>query len=433
MTNEPVTIRSVLLQPGLGVVYEPLTAVYHPTETVSLGLVFDKLAPMWLECPVMAGQTAVQLADTMRQTVVPLLTGRVLDDFRALSAELDGLQETIVVEHELPLPAAVEKPPAFVSRRGFLRGDDPVRPPRPEPVIEREVVERPLSPHIRLTTSLVLLEAFAAARRQPVAAFLAEAYGLARAETAVSILINLPTTELAITPATLKNHVAAIAATSRSVADLGKQGKELQKYARQLVEWLKAYGDYAPALHLNTRGGIGDSFNNSSGLCFGLLFGIGMAAAPQTIRFEDPVWLQSQAAQLAEMSKLREYIRRRRTTVQLVAQAWLDSLADVHLFLEKKAAHMLHLSLTKLGSVDHLLAAVAACRAAEVGVLLSDGAWVWGENGRFARLLAHIALAAQPDLVTLTATPAGDAGLGLLHNEMARTVRWLGENGRFSP
>lgn len=423
MMNELVTIRSVLLQPGLGVVYEPLTAVYHPTETVSLGLVFDNLAPIWVECPVAGGQTAVQLADTMRQTVVPLLTGRVLDDFRGLSAELDGLQETIVVERELPLPAAVETPPAFVSRRGFLRGDDPVRPQRPQPVVEREVVQRPLAPPIRLTASLALLEAFAAARRQPVAAFLAQVYGLAGGETAVSILINLPTTELAITPATLRQHVAAIGATSRSVEELGKQGKELQKYARQLVEWLKAYGDYAPALHLNTRGGIGDSFNNSSGLCFGLLFGIGMAAAPQTVRFEDPVWLESQAAQLAEMSKLREYIRRRRTAVELVAQVWVDSLADVHLFIEKKAAHMLHLSLVKLGSVDHLLRAVAACRAAGVGVLLSDGGWVWGENGRFARLLAHIALAAQADLVTLTATPAGDAGLSVLHNEMVRVLQ----------
>ena len=44
------------------------------------------------------------------------------------------------------------------------------------------------------------------------------------------------------------------------------------------------------------------------------------------------------------------------------------------------------------------------------------------ENGRFARLLSHIALAAQPDLVTLTATPAGDAGLSLLHNEMQRAL-----------
>lgn len=423
MINAPVTIHSVLLQPGLGVVYDPLTAVYHPTETVSLGLVFDKLAPLWLECPVAAGQTAVQLADTMRQTVVPLLTGRTLDDFRALSAELDGLQETIVVERELPLPAAVENPPAFVSRRGFLRGNDPVRPPRPEPVIEREVVKRPLSPPIRLTASLLLLEAFAAARRQPVAAFLMEAYGLAGGKTAVSILINLPQTELAIAPTALQQHVAAIGTTSRSVEELGKQGKELQKYARQLVEWLKAYGDYVPALHLNTRGGIGKAFNNSSGLSFGLLFGIGMAAAPHIIRFEDPVWLDSQAAQLAEMSKLCDYARRRRTKVELIAQAWVDSLADVHTFIEKKAAHMLHLSLTKLGSVDALLAAVAACRAAGVGVLLSDGAWVWGENGRFAHLLAHIALAAQPDLVTLTATPAGDAGLSLLHNEMQRVLQ----------
>ena len=422
MTNESVTIRSVLLQTGLGVVYEPLTAVYHPTETVSLGLVFDKLAPIWLECPVAAGQTAVQLADIMRQTVVPLLTGRVLDDFRALSAELDGLQETMVVERELPLPVAVEKPPAFVSRRGFLRGADPVRPPRPEPIVEREVVERPLSPHIRLAASLLLLEAFAAARRQSVADFLCEVYGLERAETAVSILINLPQSELAVAHAALQQHVAAIGVNTRTVAELGEQGKELQKYTRQLAAWLKAYDGYVPALHLNTRGGIGQLFDHNNGRIFGLLVGMGVAAAPHQLWIEDPVQMETAAAQAAAMGRLMTYIHGRRSPVRLAAGAWLDSLAAVQMFVDKQAAHMCHLSLTKLGSVDQLLAAVAACRSAEVGVLLSEGAWVWGENGRFARLLSHIALAAQPDLVTLTATPAGDAGLSLLHNEMQRAL-----------
>ena len=247
-------------------------------------------------------------------------------------------------------------------------------------------------------------------------------YGLERAETAVSILINLPQSELAVAPAALRQHVAAIGVNTRTVAELGEQGKELQKYTRQLAAWLKAYDGYVPALHLNTRGGIGQLFDHNNGRIFGLLVGMGVAAAPHQLWIEDPVQMETAAAQAAAMGRLMTYIRGRRSPVRLAAGAWLDSLAAVQMFVDKQAAHMCHLSLTKLGSVDQLLAAVAACRSAEVGVLLSEGAWVWGENGRFARLLSHIALAAQPDLVTLTATPAGDAGLSLLHNEMQRAL-----------
>ncbi|MCB0000789.1 MAG: hypothetical protein KDE56_33725, partial [Anaerolineales bacterium] len=189
------------------------------------------------------------------------------------------------------------RPEPIVEREVVERPLSPHIRPRPEPIVEREVVERPLSPHIRLAASLLLLEAFAAARRQSVADFLCEVYGLERVETAVSILINLPQSELAVAPAALRQHVAAIGVNTRTVAELGEQGKELQKYTRQLAAWLKAYDGYVPALHLNTRGGIGQLFDHNNGRIFGLLVGMGVAAAPHQLWIEDPVQMETAAAQ----------------------------------------------------------------------------------------------------------------------------------------
>ncbi|MEM7115385.1 MAG: enolase C-terminal domain-like protein [Chloroflexota bacterium] len=421
--NRYAIITSLLTVPGLGTRYDPSTASEQPAETVSIGLRLDDKVTVWSECELPLGETAVQTIETIQTSVASTLQGAALDDFRTLAATVDSLQESYVVERILPLPDSFNKANPIMSRRGFLRGLESKPVPIPEPVIERETKERPLASHLRLALSLVLLDAFCLAKEMSPATLLAEAYGFEGSKTAVGIHLSLGSSELAVTTDALKQHVTSVgyfAPKENPAALLGKQGKDLQKYARELKSWFSSLGNKdTPSIYLATHGGIGTLFENKSGLSFGLLYGIGMAIQPFMVRFEDPVLLDERDAHIKEIAKLKSYLKRRRTKVQIVAAEWLDSLEDVQAFLDAEAVHMLHLNLQRLGSISQLMEAIAACREHEVLIMLSDGKTA---NPNLTRLLAQIACATQAELVTTQAITTGDMGLSMLHNEMQRIL-----------
>jgi methylaspartate ammonia-lyase len=80
---------------------------------------------------------------------------------------------------------------------------------------------------------------------------------------------------------------------------------------------------------------------------------------------------------------------------------------------------MIHIKMPGLGSVHNSVEAVLACREGEIGALLGGSST---ETDLSARATAHVALAAQPDVVTAKPGMGIDEGITILQNEMARTL-----------
>jgi methylaspartate ammonia-lyase len=116
------------------------------------------------------------------------------------------------------------------------------------------------------------------------------------------------------------------------------------------------------------------------------------------------------------MGQLMDYLRLRGMKTELAANSPLQSLADVNRFAESHAAHMLELSLTRLGSAQHSIQAIQICRQSQLAVLLRDG------RSPFA---GQFALATQPNYVMAAWEPDNPASLDQLYREMTRTITFF--------
>jgi methylaspartate ammonia-lyase len=131
-------------------------------------------------------------------------------------------------------------------------------------------------------------------------------------------------------------------------------------------------------------------------------------------------------AQIEVFKTLRDYIRIRRMSCQLVADEWANSLEDIQAFLNAGAVDMIQIKMPVLGSVHNAIEAVLACRQAGVGALLGGS---YAETAQSARVSVHVALATQPDLLMAKPGMGVDEAVSLVQNEMVRVLATIQARG----
>jgi methylaspartate ammonia-lyase len=199
---------------------------------------------------------------------------------------------------------------------------------------------------------------------------------------------------------------------------------KLIRYARWLKERIPelAGEGYVPTLYLDLKGSIGELYENNLGRVLGQIYALELSVEPFPLRIANPVILESREAQLESLQTLRRYVEFRKMSVQLVADAWVNTLSDVKAFVEAQAADMIHLRTPDLGSVHHTVEAVQACQAGGVQVLLGGSA---AETDLSARVTVHVALATRPELLMAKPGLGVDEAIMFVQNEMARTLAAL--------
>jgi len=205
---------------------------------------------------------------------------------------------------------------------------------------------------------------------------------------------------------------------------LGEDAVELVRYARWLKARIQELGgaDYRPTIHLDVHGALGQIFENELGHVLGRLYALEDAVQPYPLRVECPVMMDSRKAQIETMKTLREYVRLRKMTVQLVVDEWANTLDDIRAFVDAQAADMIQIKMPDLGSVHNSVEAMLACQAGGVGAFLGG---CCAETDLSARVAVHVALATRPDMIMARPGMGVDEGISLVQNEMARTLAWI--------
>ncbi len=365
---------------------------------LTVGLQLSDGQRFWADCvdvPAASrlGETAVfdpaQAASHVQNLVQPVWQDQPVTAFRPLAQMLLPLMEPFSYRRTVsPEPAT-----GAVSRRSLLTGVL-AGEAAPEPRLEEVTVERPLHPALQYGLTAALLPTVAAVNRESVAALVAREYGGKLAETAVPLQIALDDETLQTARIILTTHVASLSYTTsknKHKATLGANGERLQKHIRQVAAWLPTVDTaFQPALHLNLRDSFRELFDNDEGKVLGALVGLEQAAKPYTLHIQNPVWQDSREAQLQSLQKLKGYLAFRRLKLKLVADAWVDSLADVTDFANSELCHMVHVALPRLGNLDEGITAVFHLKSQSHPIILS-GADNW--------LTSHIALATQPTIL----------------------------------
>ncbi len=377
-----------------------------------------------------AGMTAI------RERVASLLIGRSLTSFRELAAAVDALTEEVTVERPAPPPELADEDPIIrpeMSRRElltaparFLRAVQQEVETESGPAMEQVLLTRPLHPAVRYGVSQALLAAAAQARHRTMAEVICQEWGLPRPVALVPIHAQCGGDRYHGADKMIVRRVTSLphALVDDIPEQLGSDGGKLVQYVRWLAGRIRQLGgpNYRPTIHIDVHGALGKIFDNQPGRVLGQLGALEKAAQPYPLRVECPVMLDSRQAQMDAMRTLRDYLRFRKFSVQLVADEWANTLDDICAFAAAGAADMIQIKMPDLGGIHNAVDAVLVCNAAGVEAFLGGSC---AETDLSARVSVHLALAARPAMVMAKPGMGVDEAVVLAQNEMARTLAWL--------
>jgi methylaspartate ammonia-lyase len=192
-------------------------------------------------------------------------------------------------------------------------------------------------------------------------------------------------------------------------------------FARWARDRVASAPEYRPTLHFDLYGQAGLAYEGVEAVA-DFLLEVERACAPYPVRVESPVDFGSRAAQISGGAELRAAVRERGGRVQIVADEWCNTLADVIDFAAAGACDMAQIKTPDVGSLVDSARAVLACREHGIGAYLGGSC---SETEISARACVHVAVATQPDVQLAKPGMGVDEGIMLAANEQRRLIAQL--------
>lgn len=203
---------------------------------------------------------------------------------------------------------------------------------------------------------------------------------------------------------------------------LGKKGELLLEY----VGWLRdriikhrIREDYKPVLHIDVYGTIGIAFNNDLNKIFEYLVTLENQAKPFKLRIEGPIDAGNKEETIKYLSDLTKIVDDNKSTVEIVADEWCNTLEDIIDFADAKAGHMLQIKTPDLGGVNNICEAIIYCNKVGIGSYCGG---TCNETNVSAEVTTNIAIACLADQCLAKPGMGVDAGFMIVKNEMNRVL-----------
>lgn len=203
---------------------------------------------------------------------------------------------------------------------------------------------------------------------------------------------------------------------------LGAGGELLIGYVqwvRDRILRLRSRETYEPVLHFDVYGTIGSAFAGDVERVADYLVRIGAAARPFRVRVEHVIDAGGRAAQIRVSGALRAALDARHSDVQIAVDEWCNTLEDIELFVNARAADVIHVKMPDLGGVNNTIEALLM--VARHGLAAYCGGSC-NETDRSAQVSAHIAMACGAAQVLAKPGMGVDEGMMIVGNEMARVA-----------
>lgn len=213
---------------------------------------------------------------------------------------------------------------------------------------------------------------------------------------------------------------------------LGIHGEKLLNY----VKWLKnrilekrMSEAYHPILHIDVYGTIGMIFDDNIDKCFDYLKILSQTATPFSLRIEGPIDKGNREDTLEALKALKEKIDADDCVhVEIVADEWCNTLEDVKVFADEKAAHMLQVKTPDLGGVNNTIEALRYCLNKGVGAY-SGGSC--NETNISAEITTSIAIATQAKQCLAKPGMGTDEGIMIVKNHMMREIALIESRAKY--
>lgn len=365
------------------------TAIRQAGESVSVMLVLEDGQVAYGDCAAVqysgaGGRDPVFLADdfipVVENLIKPQLMNRELNSFKTLAEEVDNLVD----------PGTGKQ----------------------------------IHTALRYGVTQAILDAVAKAKKQLMCEVIADEYNTVVSDREIPVFAQsgddryLNPDKMIIKKAQVLPH----ALINNVKEKLGEKGELLLEY----VEWLRnrilairSSEEYQPTLHIDVYGTFGLAFNNEIEPMIAYFRELEKAAAPLKLRIEGPVDVEDRDKQIEVLKEITARLHQENIDVEIVADEWCNTLADIKLFADERAGDMLQIKTPDLGGINNIIEAVLYCKEKGIGAYQGG---TCNETDRSAQVCVHIAMATQP--VQMLAKPGMgvDEGLMIVYNEMSRIL-----------
>jgi len=203
---------------------------------------------------------------------------------------------------------------------------------------------------------------------------------------------------------------------------LGRHGELLKEYVNWLRNRILRYrlrDDYNPVLHIDVYGTIGIAFDNDVEKIIDYLLVLEKTAAPFKLRIEGPIDAGNKNDTIQYLAILTKMLDEKKSTVEIVADEWCNTLEDVIDFADKKAGHMLQIKTPDLGGVNNIVEAILYCNKVGIGSYCGG---TCNETNISAEVTTNIAIACMANQCLAKPGMGVDAGFMIVKNEMNRVL-----------
>lgn len=204
----------------------------------------------------------------------------------------------------------------------------------------------------------------------------------------------------------------------------GPSGETFRDFVTWVAKRTREIGKpgYHPILHFDVYGWIGLEIGMQAEKIADFISRLADDVPGYRLHIECPADFGSTEAQLHEYAKIVAILDARGTDARVVADEQCNTLADIRLFAEAKAAHVIQIKMPDVGSIADTAKAVLVCK--ENGV----GAYVGGsctETDLSAKVAVNIAVATQADMILAKPGMGVDEGISIVGNEQSRLLSIL--------
>ncbi|RWQ46127.1 methylaspartate ammonia-lyase [Mesorhizobium sp.] len=204
----------------------------------------------------------------------------------------------------------------------------------------------------------------------------------------------------------------------------GTDGQTFMEFVKWVATRTRQIGrpGYHPVLHFDVYGWIGQEIGLEPQSIADYVCKVADTVPDITLNIESPADFGSTQAQIENYAKIVSILDNRGSSARIVVDERCNTLEDIRLFAQAKAAHLVQIKTPDVGSLADTARAVLLCKANKVGAYVGGSCT---ETDLSAQASVHISVATQADMMLAKPGMGVDEAYSIVGNEQNRLLAML--------
>ncbi|RWE06468.1 MAG: methylaspartate ammonia-lyase [Mesorhizobium sp.] len=209
-----------------------------------------------------------------------------------------------------------------------------------------------------------------------------------------------------------------------SLQKFGVEGHTFMEFVKWVATRTREIGrpGYHPVLHFDVYGWVGQEIGLEPQSIADFICKVADTVPDFLLNIESPADFGSTQAQIENYAKIVSILDDRGSNARIVVDERCNTLEDIRLFAEAKAAHLVQIKTPDVGSIADTARAVLLCKANKVGAYVGGSCT---ETDLSAQASVHISVATQADMMLAKPGMGVDEAFSIVGNEQNRLLAIL--------